>query len=105
MFKSRIRYAGNERMAVKKIIWSNLARSQFQDILEFYIHRNQSAEYSFKLIDQTEDLINTLSKSEFIGRKTSNNRTRVIPMESFLIFYEVKADSIEIISFKSLWAY
>ncbi|HLS30521.1 MAG TPA: type II toxin-antitoxin system RelE/ParE family toxin [Flavobacteriaceae bacterium] len=86
-------------MANKKIIWSDIAKSEFQSILEFYLERNKSAVYSLKLIDKTEDLLKTLSKNEFIGRLTSNKKTRVIPMKVFLIFYEIKKDSIEIVSF------
>lgn len=86
-------------MASKKIIWSNVAKSEFQDILEFYIDRNESATYSLKLLDETEDLLKTLSKSEFIGRLTSNKKTRVIPMKAYLIFYEIKKETIEIVSF------
>ncbi|WP_217653612.1 type II toxin-antitoxin system RelE/ParE family toxin [Salegentibacter echinorum] len=51
------------------------------------------------LLDETEDLLDTLSKSEFIGRLTSNKKTRVIPMKVYLIFYEIKNDTIEIVSF------
>ncbi|WP_456865685.1 type II toxin-antitoxin system RelE/ParE family toxin [Galbibacter sp. BG1] len=45
----------------------------------------------------------TLSKSEFIGRLTSNKNTnkntRVIPMKVYLIFYEIDNEIIEIVSF------
>lgn len=57
-------------MGFKKIIWSDLAKAQLRDTLEFYRERNQSVTYSLKLIDETEDLIKTISKSEFIGRLT-----------------------------------
>lgn len=86
-------------MAIKKIIWSDIAKSEFREILKFYIDRNKSAEYSLKLLDETEDLLKTLSKSEFIGRLTANKKTRVIPMKVYLIFYEIKIDTIEIVSF------
>jgi len=86
-------------MADKKIIWSALAQSEFRDILEFYNERNRSVTYSLKLLDEVEDLLKTLSKSEFIGRLTSNKKTRVIPMKVYLIFYEIKKDTIEIVSF------
>lgn len=86
-------------MAIKKIIWSDIAKSEFRDILEFYIDRNESATYSLKLLDETEELLNTLSKSEYIGRLTSNKKTRVIPMKVYLIFYEINKDTIEIVSF------
>ena len=83
----------------KKVIWSDIAKLEFRDILEFYSDRNESAVYSLKLLDETEDLLKTLSKSEFIGRLTSNKKTRVIPMKVYLIFYEIKKDTIEIVSF------
>lgn len=86
-------------MAFKKIIWSDLAKVQFRESLEFYRERNKSITYSLKLIDETEDVLKTLSKSEFIGRLTSNKKTRVIPMKAYLIFYEIKNDTIEIVSF------
>ncbi len=54
-------------MGEKTIIWSDLAKSQFRDILDFYIERNGSAEYSLKLINETESLLKTLSKNQFIG--------------------------------------
>lgn len=86
-------------MAGKKIIWSELAKSEFKSILEFFIERNGSSAYSLKLAKQTENLLNTLSNNEFIGRLTSNKKTRVIPMKVYLIFYEINEDTIEIISF------
>ncbi|MFB9056357.1 type II toxin-antitoxin system RelE/ParE family toxin [Mariniflexile ostreae] len=86
-------------MANKKIIWSDIAKSEFRGILELYIERNKTATYSLKLLDETEDLLKTFSKNEFIGRLTSNKKTRVIPMKVYLIFYEIKEDTIEIVSF------
>ena len=86
-------------MAYKKVIWSDKARSEFQNILEFYVERNGTPTYSLKILRETEDLLETLSKSEFIGRLTSNKKTRVIPMKVYLIFYEIRNDIIEIVSF------
>jgi len=86
-------------MAKKVIVWSNLAETQFQTILEFYSERNGNSNYSLKLLDEVEDLLETLSNSEFIGRLTSNKFTRVIPMKTYLIFYELNLDRIEIVLF------
>lgn len=86
-------------MARKKIIWSDIAKAEFKENLEFYTERNKSAEYSLKLLAKTENILNTLAESEFIGRLTSNRKTRVIPMSVFLIFYEIHKDTIEIVSF------
>ncbi|UPZ17715.1 type II toxin-antitoxin system RelE/ParE family toxin [Flavobacterium humidisoli] len=86
-------------MAKKEIIWSNLAKLEFSNVLEFYAFRNENSDYSLKILEEVEDLLETLSNNEFIGRLTSNKITRVIPMKIYLIFYEINNDQIEILSF------
>ena len=86
-------------MANKQIVWSSKAKNQFKKVLEFYNERNGKTNYSFKLLSEVEKLTKTLSKSEFIGRLTSNKKTRVIPMKVYLIFYEINNNNIEILSF------
>ncbi|RED24797.1 plasmid stabilization system protein ParE [Flavobacterium cutihirudinis] len=86
-------------MAKKEIVWSNLAKLQLENVLEYFFIRNEDSAYSLKLLDEVEDLLNTLSSSELIGRLTSNKITRVISMKVYLIFYEVKENQIEIVSF------
>lgn len=86
-------------MAEKKIVWSTRASFELKDVLEFYTQRNGNPNYSLKILNEIEDLLKTLSKSEFIGRLTSNKNTRVIPMNVYLIFYEINEEQIEIVSF------
>lgn len=86
-------------MAQKQIIWSKLAKIQLANVLEFYTNRNGNSNYSLKILNNLEDLLETLSKAEHIGRLTSNKFTRVISMKVYLIFYEIKDDRIEIVSF------
>ncbi|PBJ06840.1 type II toxin-antitoxin system RelE/ParE family toxin [Flavobacterium sp. ACN6] len=86
-------------MAKKEIIWSELAKLEFSNVLEFYVLRNENSDYSLKILEEVEDLLETLSNNEFIGRLTSNKITRVIPMKIYLIFYEINYNQIEIISF------
>ncbi|SHG58397.1 type II toxin-antitoxin system RelE/ParE family toxin [Flavobacterium defluvii] len=86
-------------MAKKEIVWSSLAKLQLQNVLEYYFIRNESPAYSLKLLNEIEDLLETLSYSELIGRLTSNKITRVISMKVYLIFYEINASQIEIVSF------
>ncbi|RCS28523.1 type II toxin-antitoxin system RelE/ParE family toxin [Polaribacter sp. WD7] len=86
-------------MANKEIVWSNNAKNELRKILEFYNERNGSKKYSLKILSETEEILKTLSKSEFIGRLTSNKKTRVIPMKVYLIFYEINENTIEVISF------
>lgn len=86
-------------MAKKEIVWSSLAKLQLQNVLEYYFIRNESPTYSLKLLTEVEDLLDTLSNSELIGRLTSNKITRVIAMKVYLIFYEINGNQIEIVSF------
>ncbi|WDF64461.1 type II toxin-antitoxin system RelE/ParE family toxin [Flavobacterium sp. KACC 22763] len=86
-------------MAKKEIIWSDLAKLEFSNVLEFYVLRNGNSDYSLKILEEVEDLLETLSNNESIGRLTSNKITRVIPMKIYLIFYEINNNQIEILSF------
>ncbi len=86
-------------MAEKPIIWSERAISELQQILEFYPERNGNTDYSFKILDKTENLLETLKKNESIGRLTNNKKTKVVVMDSYLIFYEVQKQQIEVFSF------
>ena len=86
-------------MAKKEIIWSARAESELKTILEFYIDRNGNSNYSLKLLNEIEDILDTLSRSEFIGRLTSNKKTRVLVMKVYLIFYDLNDNRIEILSF------
>lgn len=85
-------------MAKKQIIWSNSAKKELKNILDYYIERNGSPNYSNKLLSEIEDFTETLSLSNFIGRLTSNKKTRVIPMKVYLIFYEVDKEFVKILS-------
>lgn len=86
-------------MAKKEIVWSELAETQFQTVLEFYWKRNGNSNYSLKILDEVEELLETISHSELIGRLTSNKFTRVIPLKTYLLFYEINNNRIEIVAF------
>ncbi|MEQ8242645.1 MAG: type II toxin-antitoxin system RelE/ParE family toxin [Fulvivirga sp.] len=86
-------------MAKKQIIWSSRANSELKETLEFYNQRNGNTNYSLKLLDEINDILNTLSESEFIGRLTENKKTRVVVMKVYLILYEITNDRINILSF------
>uniref|UniRef100_UPI00404A6A96 type II toxin-antitoxin system RelE/ParE family toxin n=1 Tax=Fulvivirga sp. TaxID=1931237 RepID=UPI00404A6A96 len=80
-------------------MWSSRANSELKETLEFYNQRNGNTNYSLKLLDEINDILNTLSESEFIGRLTENKKTRVVVMKVYLIFYEITNDRINILSF------
>ena len=86
-------------MAPKEIVWSPLAKLQLENVLKFYVQRNGNSNYSLKIVKEVEDLLETLSKAEQIGRLTSNKFTRVISIKTYVLFYEINGNRIEILSF------
>lgn len=42
-------------MAKREIVWSNLAKLELKNTLEFYFERNGNANYSLQLLDEIED--------------------------------------------------
>ncbi|WP_026954909.1 type II toxin-antitoxin system RelE/ParE family toxin [Algoriphagus vanfongensis] len=86
-------------MAKKQIVWSELASLQLESVLDYFTNRNGNANYSLKLLDDVDKLVNSIAENEQLGRLTSNNFTRVVPKKQYLIFYEISDRQIEIISF------
>ncbi len=86
-------------MAKKRVIWSSHAHQELHKTLTYYNQRNQSTQYSLKLLGAIENLTDILSENELLGRLTTNNFTRVIPINRYLIFYEIYSDHIQIVSF------
>lgn len=86
-------------MAHKKIIWSSRANDELRIVLNYYNKRNKSTVYSMKILDEVDKLTRFLAHNEFLGRLTTNKLTRVIPMKTYLIFYEIHQNYIHIVSF------
>ncbi len=85
-------------MVDKKIVWSPRARKELKNIFEFYNERNGNNAYSIKLLLKIEKLLEKLSKQELIGRLTSDGNTRVLVMNTYLVFYEISSRQIAILS-------
>lgn len=86
-------------MDQKEVIWSTKAKEELYYILDFYIKRNESPDYSLKLLSESEDITELLKTHHYLGRLTENRITRVIVKDAYLIFYEISKDYIEIISY------
>ena len=84
-------------MAKRKIIWSDEAKKSFGEILDFYIQRNGNKRYSQELSKQLKKIISYLQKSNYLGKQTNEENTRVLIKGNYLIFYEIQDASIEIL--------
>lgn len=83
----------------KRVIWSDKARQELFEVLEFWKTNNQSNTYSLHLYQKIQINIKYISENNFIGKPTSINDVRVVVVSNYLIFYQVNKEYIEILSF------
>ncbi len=57
-------------MAKRKVIWTKASEIQLQEILEFFINRNKSGDYSRKLYQKFKAELKTVAKNPELGIKT-----------------------------------
>jgi plasmid stabilization system protein ParE len=81
-------------MAKRKIVWSNRAKIRLYAILDFYIVRNKSKVYSIKLQKLISKEVNLLLKQPDLGLKTSEDTTRGLIIENYIVYYEITDDTI-----------
>jgi plasmid stabilization system protein ParE len=81
-------------MAKRKIVWSNRAKIRLYAILDFYIVRNKSKVYSIKLQKLISKEVNLLLKQPDLGLKTSEDSTRGLIIENYIVYYEITDDKI-----------
>lgn len=87
-------------MAKRKIIWSARAKTDLLTILNFYYKRNGTKTYSKKLNISLRKSIRLLEKHSEIGVRTDICNVRNLIKGNFCIFYEIKPESVEILT---LW--
>jgi plasmid stabilization system protein ParE len=81
-------------MAKRKIVWSNRAKIRLYYILNFYIVKNKSKVYSIKLQKLISKEVNLLLKQPDLGLKTSEDTTRGLIIENYIVYYEITDDKI-----------
>jgi len=74
---------------VRKIVWSDEAKNDLKQILEFWAFHNQSYKYSKKLGLIFKETIVSLSKNSGIGFPSDLENTRIKIVKEYLIIYEV----------------
>jgi toxin YoeB len=85
-------------MAKREIVWSNKARNDLFQILEYFILRNGSKNYSIKLNKSINKTIRLIAKYPAIGFKTDMDTIRAIVEGNYIIFYRIHDSHLEIIT-------
>jgi addiction module RelE/StbE family toxin len=76
-------------MADREVIWSPTAKRKLLAILEFFIERNKSNNYSLKLYNTFQKQLLIIQKSPDIGIKTDMKDIRGLIVLDYTLFYEV----------------
>lgn len=82
----------------RQVIWTISAQNERREILAYSIKRNQSKTFSIKLNKLITTALKDVSKSPFIGRKTEIPDVRVKTVREYLIFYQISAKAIFVLS-------
>jgi len=83
---------------VKQVIWSIKAQNDRKEILQYWINRNKSTEYSKKLFNLFQEAVKLLVKHPTIGSPTEFGSVRSKIVRDYQIFYRDSADAIHILA-------
>ncbi|MGM0581726.1 MAG: type II toxin-antitoxin system RelE/ParE family toxin [Bacteroidota bacterium] len=82
----------------KKVIWTDTAKTQRKDILEFWFRRTGNKKYSVKISKFIRRKVKHLSKYNHLGKPTDYHNIRVISDGNFSIFYKLTGTKLIIAS-------
>ncbi len=86
-------------MVQRKLIWTEAARADRKKIFSYWTNRNKSGVYSKRLSKVFLAVGEGLLKNHHLGLKTSKKDLFYVVVEKkFLMTYQVKPETIEIIS-------
>lgn len=86
-------------MAKRNIVWTRTADIQFVGILEYWVKRNKSTNYSKKLVKLVSERTKQISEEPLIYKATDFKDIRVASLGNFSIYYKVSDEKIIITAF------
>ena len=75
-------------MAEREIIWTDTADKQLQSILEYWLQKNQSAEYPKKILKLVDGYVEEIITRPDSYRLTEHGNHRVCVMGRFSIYFK-----------------
>ena len=85
---------------VKKIIWTQKAKKDFIEILEYWNNRNKSNRFSIRLNNLVEEQISLISEFPDIARATDIPDVKVKVIHKYLLYYEIVDHVLYILTFR-----
>ena len=73
----------------KPLVWSVVAKRNIKRIKQFYDERNQSSDYSKKLLRVFKDSAELIERQPLIGKNTDVDGVKAFIILDYIIFYEL----------------
>lgn len=86
-------------MDKRKIVWTDHAKSEFKNILDFYIQRNQSNTYSTKLLKLVDEGLHIIADNPSVALQNIDEVSRTIIIDHFSLIFDYDDDLIIVLSF------
>lgn len=85
---------------VEKIIWTVKAKKELIEILQYWIERNKSNNFSSKLNSLIESQLNLIIEQPKIGRKTDIPNVYIKVIHKYLLYYEFINNTLYILTIR-----
>jgi len=86
-------------MAQLRLFWTETALKQRNQIFKYWNAKNKSNLYSKRLLSAISERTTSLLTFPEMGKEVDIEKTRVISLEHFSLFYDLDEDKIVVISF------
>ena len=86
-------------MAKRNIVWTRTADLQLIGILDYWVKRNKSSNFSKKLLRLVTEKTLQILKNPFIYKSTDFKDVRVASLRNFSIYYKVTDKQIIVTAF------
>ena len=87
-----------------RVRWSGKAKTELENTLDFWSENNKSDSYSEKIAIETEKVQKEIEEDPYFLAKyieKDNVYQRIFFKGRFLLYYEIKGDSVIILRFRS----
>lgn len=84
----------------KQIVWTNKAKKELMEILEYWMDRNKSNTFSKKLNKLIENQLLLISQYPEIGRKTDIKDVKVKVIHKYLLYYEIIGENLYVLTIR-----
>ena len=87
-----------------RVRWSGKAKTELENTLDFWSENNKSDSYSEKIAIETEKVQKEIAEDPYFLAKyieEDNVYQRIFFKGRFLLYYEIKGDSVIILRFRS----